>query len=133
MTSLPDDGSSDADIKKTTANRLFGTPLPVDTSPFPLIRAPKSVDATDVTPSSSPANAGVSSSSWYECIPQFPSPRAHETIRLKGQRSNNKGKGIQRSLDWHLAGRDASESEREGKSLLPSVRDIRRLHLYMYA
>ena len=117
MTSLPADDPSDSDINlQITANRLFGT----HTSPFPfLIRKPESASATAVASTTSPANAGVtlSSSSRYEYMRQSPSPRAHETTR-------HKGKGIQRGLDWHLATRDASESEREGKSLLPPVRDI---------
>jgi len=122
MTSSPEDGSSDSrDIKQISANHSFSAPLHVmDTSPFPLIREPESADANATAPATStasPTNAGVtlSSSLCYEYMPQLPSP----------QRTNNKGKGVQRSLDWHwhLAS-DASESEREGKPLLPSVRDI---------
>jgi hypothetical protein len=134
MTSLPDDGSSDRDINlQITANPSFGTPLLVDTSPFPLIREPESANATAVASTTSPANAGValSSSSWYEYMRQFPSPTAHATTGPKGQRTNHKGKGIQRGLDWHLATRDASESEREGKSLFPPVRDIRAVLIFM--
>ncbi|KAG8217694.1 WD40 repeat-like protein [Butyriboletus roseoflavus] len=97
MTSLPHEGSSDAGIKR------------VDMSPSPCSR--ESANATV---------AGVTQplSSLFEYIPQFAPPKAHESTRLKGQRPNNKGKGVQRSFDWHMAthGCDASESEREGKS-----------------
>lgn len=101
MTSLPNDGPFDTDIKQVTAS----TRLLVDTSPFPLIR--------------DSANATLSSSSWYEYMPQLVSPKAHGTTRLRGQGTTTKGKGVQRSLDWT---RDASESEREGKwrPLFPS-------------
>ncbi|KAH0830744.1 WD40-repeat-containing domain protein [Lanmaoa asiatica] len=115
MTNPPDDGSSAADIKQVTVSRSFGDPL-MDTSPFPWIRG--SADATAVTSTASPINAGVtlSSSSLYEDMPRFAVPGAHEATRLKGQGFNNKGKGIQRSLDWHTTVGDASESECEGKS-----------------
>ncbi|KAF8559752.1 WD40 repeat-like protein [Imleria badia] len=111
MTSLPVDGSSDADIKQITP----GSQLLVDTSSFPLVRGPESANATTVISTGGPASAGLTPSpnSWYECIPQFTSPRTHETTRLKGQRVNNKGKGVKRSLDWLMVTRDASESERE--------------------
>lgn len=115
MTSPPNDSSSDADIKQITADHSFGTLLVVDTSPLPSVR--ESANATAVTSAASPTNAGVtvSSSSSYEHMSQFISLGAHENTRLKGKGPNNKGKGVQRSLDWHIATHNASESDREGK------------------
>lgn len=95
MTSPPNDGHSDSDIKR------------LDMSPFPC-----TANATVVTSAASPTNVSTTPSSSHDYIP----PRTHEATRLKGQRPNNKGKSVQRSLDWHIATRDASESEREGKS-----------------
>lgn len=112
MTSLPDN-SSDGDIKQMTADPS----LHVDISSFPSIRGPESANAVTSAASPASANVGVvSSSNSSEYMPHVDaSPKTHVT-RLKGKKSNYKGKGVQRSLDWHMVARDASESEREGKS-----------------
>lgn len=131
MTSLPDDGSSDANIRQIGPKSSSCDQLLVDTSSFPLTRGPESAIAAAVI---STALTGVTplSNSYYECIPQFTSPGAHETTRLTGQRTNNKGKGVECSLDWHMVTHDASESEREGKSLLPAVHDTQVVMILLY-
>ncbi|KAG9318659.1 quinon protein alcohol dehydrogenase-like superfamily [Chiua virens] len=111
MTKPTDDGSSDADIKRTRVSP------DIDKSSLHL-----STDPTVVSSTVGSANTGptLSSSSWYEYLP-WSSPRLHDTIRLAGHVTKNKGKGPQRSVDWHMAIREASESEREGKLALTST------------
>lgn len=100
MTNPPNGGLWDAATDQITA----GNRLPAGTSP--LIR--DSANTTPVTTATGPTNTTLSSGFMLQLV----SPTWHEATRFSGQGTNNKGKGVQRSLDWTS---DAPESEREGK------------------